>query len=123
MSDEVTVIVRAIPGPPGPRGLAGARGERGPRGAGEPGPPGTPGAPGPQGPPGAGAEVYEHVQSTPATTWIVNHNMGHTPCAVRLLTSGGSEFDAEIVNITPNEMHVNLACPATGRVLVTCTSQ
>lgn len=114
MADEVTVIVRAIPGPPGPRGPAGERGPRGPAGAGAPGPVGPPG------PAGAGLLVHEHVQSEPAATWTVNHNFGRTPCSVRLLSSGGAEFDAAIVNVSENVLQIALACPATGRVIVTC---
>ena len=115
--DEVTVIVRAIPGKPGPRGAPGARGDRGPRGYdGTPGDPGPPGAIGPPGP--AGGAPYEHVQATESSTWIVNHNLGRAPGAVRLVTTGGVEFDAEIVHVSANEVHVYLAAPAVGRVYV-----
>ena len=108
------------PGPPGPPGPVGV-GPRGPEGP--PGPLGFAGPPGPRGDDGAagsGAHVFEHVQATPATTWTVNHNMGHTPCSVRLLTSGDSEFDAEIVNVSDNVLQVYLAAPMPGRVIVTC---
>lgn len=118
--DEVTVIVRTIPGKPGPRGAPGQRGERGPKGydglPGEPGPPGAAGAIGPPGP--AGGAPYEHVQATPSDTWIVNHNLGRAPGAVRLVTTGGVEFDAEIVHVSANEVRVYLAAPAIGRVYV-----
>ena len=33
---------------------------------------------GPQGPGGGGA-AYVHTQSTPATTWTINHNLGFRP--------------------------------------------
>lgn len=61
---------------------------------------------------------YVHYQSAPAGTWIVNHNFGREPTAVRCLTVGGVEFDAEVVNVTTNQIRVVLAAPAVGRVLV-----
>lgn len=36
--------------------------------------PGPQGPPGPPGPPGGGG--YQHDQTVPASTWIINHNLG-----------------------------------------------
>lgn len=45
--------------------------------AGPTGPQGIPGATGPQGPVGPpGGTVYTHTQSTPAATWVIDHNLG-----------------------------------------------
>ena len=87
-------------------GLQGPTGPRGPEG-GPPGPPGTPGV----------GTYYEHVQSTEAPTWIVNHNLGRTPGAVRLLTPAGVEFEGAVTHTSANQLQVSLAAAAAGRVI------
>lgn len=67
---------------------------------------------GPQGPAGAGAYVY--VQSTPSTTWVINHNFGSIP-TVELLDSGSHEIDGDIVHTSVNQTVVTLN-PATAGV-------
>lgn len=62
-------------------------------------------AQGPQGPAGSGA--YVHSQSSPSTTWTINHNMGIRP-AVELLDSGGQEIDGEISHTNVNQTVVRL---------------
>ena len=110
-----------VPGPRGPAGPAGPRGGVGPQGPrGAPGVRGLPGESGDDGAPGAGMHHYEHVQTTPAATWTVNHNFGQWPCSVRLLTTGGADFDAEVVNVSTNMLQVYLATPLAGRVIVAC---
>jgi len=65
---------------------------------------------GPQGPGGGGA-AYVHTQSTPATTWTINHNLGFRP-TVELLDSGSQEIDGAISHPTVNQTIVTLN-PAT----------
>lgn len=67
---------------------------------------------GPQGPAGSGAFVY--TQSTPATTWTINHNMGFKP-AVELLDSGSQEIDGDVTHVSVNQTVVTLT-PATAGV-------
>ena len=67
---------------------------------------------GPQGPGGGGgAAAYVHTQSTPATTWTINHNLGFRP-SVELLDSGSQEIDGAIAHPTVNQTVVTLN-PAT----------
>jgi hypothetical protein len=60
---------------------------------------------GPQGPPGGAAFV--HQQTTPATTWTINHNLGYKP-SVELLDSGSQEIDGEIMHTSDNQTVVTL---------------
>ena len=64
--------------------------------------------PGPQGPPG---ESYVHTQSTPSTTWTINHNLGFRP-TVELLDTGSQEIDGEVAHPSVNQTVVTLN-PAT----------
>lgn len=43
--------------------------------------------PGVQGPPGASGNTFVHVQSTPAATWTITHNLGTKPAVVLELAS------------------------------------
>ncbi len=60
---------------------------------------------GPQGPSGAGGFVYQ--QTSPATVWTINHNLGFKP-TVELIDSGGQEIDGEISHPTNNQTVVTL---------------
>ena len=62
--------------------------------------------------------IYEHVQSTPLTTWTVNHNFGRSPASVRVLSAGGIEMLCDVVETSLNQLVVNLVQAQTGRVLV-----
>jgi hypothetical protein len=58
-----------------------------------------------------GGNAYVHTQSTPATTWTINHNLGFRP-AVELLDSGSQEIDGAISHPTVNQTVITLS-PAT----------
>lgn len=77
--------------------------------AGPQGPVGPQGPQGPQGP--AGGVAYVYTQSSPSTTWTINHNLGYRP-AVELLDTGSQEIDAEIAHPSVNQTIVTLN-PAT----------
>ena len=64
---------------------------------------------GPQGPAGSGAYVF--TQSTPSTTWTINHNLGFRP-TVELLDAGSQEIDGEVAHPSVNQTVVTLN-PAT----------
>lgn len=59
----------------------------------------------------AGLAAYVYSQSVPATTWVINHNLGRYP-SVELFNSGMQEIDAEIVHPSTNQTLVTLN-PAT----------
>lgn len=65
---------------------------------------------GAQGPPNLG---YLFTQSSPSSQWTINHNLGYRP-AVELLSSGGVEFDADIVHVSNNQVVVYLTAPYSG---------
>ena len=60
---------------------------------------------------GGGAIAYVYQQSTPATTWTINHNLGYRP-SVELLDSGSQEIDGAVSHPTVNQTVVTLS-PAT----------
>ena len=64
--------------------------------------------PGPQGPIGMS---YLHTQSTPSTTWTINHNLGFRP-SVELLDTGSQKIDGEVAHPSVNQTVVTLN-PAT----------
>ena len=64
--------------------------------------------PGPQGPAGVS---YLHTQSTPSTTWTINHNLGFRP-TVELLDAGSQEIDGDVAHPSINQTIVTLN-PAT----------
>jgi len=65
---------------------------------------------GPSGPPGQG---FEHTQTTPASTWVVNHNLGLRP-SVSVRSSGGVELLAEVVHMSANQTEIRFVTPYTG---------
>ena len=88
VGETVVVALTAV----GPQGPAGAQVEVGP--------------PGP-----SGGTLYVHTQSTPATVWTINHNLGFRP-SVELIYSGSQEIDGDISHPTVNQTVVTLN-PAT----------
>lgn len=69
---------------------------------------------GTQGPPGAdGAAGYNHTQSSAASTWTINHNLGYKP-SVELFNSGGVEIEGEITHTSVNQVVVNFVSAITG---------
>ena len=64
---------------------------------------------GPQGPAGSGGYVF--TQSTPSTTWTINHNLGFRP-TVELLDAGSQEIDGDVAHPSINQTIVTLN-PAT----------
>lgn len=81
----------------------------------------SPGPQGPRGPAGpagaAGGSVFEHVQSTPASTWNITHNLGRFP-HVSLLEDDGTEFEADVVHSDNNTVVVIFPSPHTGTAIV-----
>jgi hypothetical protein len=79
--------------------------------------PGPQGPQGPQGPPGDSASRYEHEQITPAATWIINHNLGHTaPC--QLFNTDNEIVYADVVQGTLNTTTVTFPAPIAGKAVL-----
>lgn len=72
---------------------------------------------GPAGPPGpaGAAQAFVYTQSSPASTWTVNHNLGAKP-TVTVFTVGGVELEANVVHLSVNQLQVLLAAPMAGSV-------
>ena len=68
--------------------------------------------PGPQGP--AGGVAYVHTQSTPSTTWTINHNLGYRP-SVELLNTGSQEIEGDVVHTSVNQTVVTFTSAVAGQ--------
>lgn len=81
----------------------------------------SPGPQGPRGPTGpagaAGGSVFEHVQSVPASTWTVQHNLGRFS-HVTLLEDDGTEFEADVYQADINTVVIQFPSPHTGTAIV-----
>ena len=73
------------------------------------------GAPGPIGPQGTAgtAPRFEHQQTTPSATWIVNHNLSFRP-NVSTLTLGGVQMIGEHIHISTNQVNLYFDSPVAG---------
>lgn len=60
---------------------------------------------GPQGPPGASGAGFVFTQASPATEWVINHNLGFRP-SVEIIDTGGNEVDAQVLHISVNQARV-----------------
>lgn len=63
-------------------------------------------------------QIYEHVQSSPLSTWIVNHNLGRATASVRVLTVGGVEMQCDVLDASPNQVVLTFSQPFSGKALV-----
>lgn len=69
---------------------------------------------GPAGPAGPAGVAVDYIQSAPSDTWTINHNLGFNP-SVELLTTGGAEFEANVVHTSVNQTVVYIAMPLAGK--------
>lgn len=69
-----------------------------------------------QGPAGVGGGSYKHTQSTAASTWVVNHNLGFRP-NVAVTSLGGLLMLCEVLHISDNQVQVLTDTPTTGLAL------
>lgn len=83
------------------------------------GPPGPVGPTGPQGLPGApGGLPYVHIQSIPATPWVINHGLGRHPSVTVQLDAGSGVWeivDMPTLYIDLNTVQVIPPVPLPGR--------
>lgn len=89
---EPVVVTVAAPGPQGPQGPAGA-----------------PGAP--------GGSYFTHTQSTPAATWIIDHNLAKK-VHVTIFNPAGTVIHADIDHGTTNQATITFPSPVTGSAVI-----
>lgn len=82
------------------------------------GPQGETGPQGPQGVPGTGgtggAMAYTHDQTTPASVWTINHNLGFYP-NVTVIDSGGTVVEGGIAYPTVNQAQLTFSAAFAGK--------
>jgi hypothetical protein len=61
------------------------------------------------------APDFLHTQNSPASEWIVNHNLGVKPNAA-VLDTGGNVVDAQVLHISANQLRVYFSSAQTGAV-------
>lgn len=94
IQDGIAITQGGPAGPTGPQGPIGPQGPEGPEG--------PEGPAGPAGTPGSSPQSYRHVQSTPASTWTIVHNLGYRPSIAEIKDSGGNLWFG-----TPNHIDEN----------------
>jgi hypothetical protein len=57
------------------------------------------------------------VQSTPSTTWVINHNLGYYP-NIQTLEADGREFIGDVVHIDLNTAQVSFTRAKSGLAVV-----
>lgn len=60
-----------------------------------------------------GSVAYNHVQSTVATSWTINHNLGYVP-SVEVFDSGSQEIEADVSHLTVNTTLILFTVPTAG---------
>lgn len=76
---------------------------------------GPAGDPGPPGPPGTG-QPFEYVQSVPASSWTIPHNLGYRPAAVTVFDTTDNEVETGVRNVDLNTIEITMVSPMAGRV-------
>lgn len=82
---------------------------------GPPGPSGPAGPQGPEGPPGGSG--FEYTQAVPASTWIIDHNLGRK-VHVSLFSVGAVVVFADVVHGSPNQTTITYPVPTTGSAVI-----
>lgn len=59
---------------------------------------------------------HVHTQSSPATSWTVNHNLGRRPC-VAILSTGGVEVDAAVTHVSSNQLTIEFVAAFAGQAV------
>lgn len=65
---------------------------------------------------GNGSDLsYTHIQTSPSTIWVVNHNLGKYPTPIAVDSAGGNIMDAPVMN-SINQLTYNFSVPLSGKV-------
>lgn len=78
---------------------------------------GARGATGATGPAGAPESYHEHIQATPAATWLIDHNIGRR-VTVTVYDPDGDPYLADVHHNSPNSTSVIFTTPTAGSALV-----
>lgn len=80
-------------------------------------------SPGPQGPQGdtgpigsPGGALFTHTQGSPASTWVITHNLDREPKATVII--GSEAVEADVVYNSLNQISVTFGSPQTGRAQI-----
>jgi len=70
--------------------------------------------------PPSGSELSPFVftQVGALISWTINHNLGRNPVAVRVLSPGGIEVIASVLNVSVNQVVVSFASAQAGSVII-----
>lgn len=66
---------------------------------------------------GAGDKHFEFTQSSPSSTWTINHNLGKRP-SVTVVDSAGTEWHSEAQHVSDNTCVVKFAAPFSGKAFL-----
>lgn len=58
--------------------------------------------------------AYVHGQAIASAEWTINHNLGFRPM-ISCYTTGGVEFEAEVVHVSENQALARTAVPVAGQ--------
>lgn len=61
---------------------------------------------------------YLHIQSAPAASWDVAHNLGFFPGGVLVTDSAGTEVEGAVTQLDVNHLRVDFAVPFSGTAAV-----
>lgn len=64
-------------------------------------------------PEGGGGAVHTHTQSTAASVWTINHNLGVQP-SITVLDTGGNALLAQVLHVSVNQAQIQFATPVAG---------
>jgi hypothetical protein len=67
---------------------------------------------------GGGAAPIVHDQSVAAAEWLVDHNLGSPPSAVRVVDTSGRTVMGEVTDETVNRVRLNFTAPFSGKAYV-----
>lgn len=61
---------------------------------------------------------YTHIQGSPATDWVVTHNLGRYPSAIAVIDSGGTLCVGAVVHDSINQLTISFGAAFSGRAEV-----
>ena len=60
---------------------------------------------------------YEHIQTAPSDTWVVNHSLNKRP-SVTVIDSGGTEVEGAVVINSPTQITITFCSAFSGKALL-----